>query len=191
MQRIHDVKKWKHVAAGGAMNFSDVRERRVRLDVNSAGPATLYYVDGNGETTLLALVHGRDVVEFQSHGETFAIAVEDNDIWAYTVDGDDVSFRIDEAVTFTKLVERRARNPEVEMMAYLMRENFRRLQEGQVRELEQLLDRRERAAAAAAAKSAPASDDAVGAAKSEPAKPANVDAGHKPGDDGDAPKAAS
>ena len=68
MQRIHDVKKWKHVAAGGAMNFSDVRERRVRLDVNSSGPATLFYVDGNGETTLLALVHGRDVVEFHLAG---------------------------------------------------------------------------------------------------------------------------
>lgn len=186
MQRLYNIKKWSHVAAGGAMNFAGERERKIRLDVNAAGRAALFYVDGNGETTLLGLVEGRDVLEFQTHGGAFAIAVEDADAWVFTIDGEDISFSIPEATTFTKLVERRQRNPEVEMMQYMMQRNMNAILENQREQLEQLLDQRERASAARAAQSSPAGDDGAGGAKPQPAKPASSDAGDKPGDAGGA-----
>ena len=191
MQRLHNVKKWNHVAAGSAMNFEETKERKLRLDVNSAGPATLFYVDGDGEATLLGLVHGRDVLEFATHGGTFSIAVEDNDVWVHTIDGENIAYVAADAVTFTKLVERRTRNPEVEMMRREMQTNFQRLLDAQKNELVRVLDQRERAAAAAAAKPAAASDGGGSAPQPEPGKPASSDGGDKPGDDGDGTKAAS
>ena len=170
MQRLYNIKKWTHVKAGGAMNFAEERERKIRLDVNSAGQAALFYVDGDGEATLLGLVNGRDVLEFQTHGGAFSIAIEDADCWVFTIDGEDVSFQLPEAVTFTRLVERRQRNPEVEMMQYMMNRNTQILLESQRDELEQLFNRREAAARVAAEKPAAASD---GGADREESKPSN------------------
>lgn len=189
MQRLHNITKWTHVQNGGAMNFEDERERRIRLDVNAAGKASLFYVDGDGETTLLGLVEGRDVIEFQTHGGSFSIAVEDSDVWVFTIDGENVSFSIPDAQTFTKLVERRTRNPETEMMQYMMQRNFEKMVEQQRDELVRVLDQRDKALAAATAKPAPASDDKPSAAKPEPAKPAAVDGGDKPSDGGNGTKA--
>lgn len=166
------------------MNFAEERDRKIRLDVNAAGEATLYYVDGDGETTLLGLVCGRDVLEFQTHGGAFSIAIEDADCWVFTIDGEDVSFQVPEAVTFTRLVERRQRNPEVEMMQYMMNRNMQILLESQRDELEQMFNRREAAARVAAEKPAAASDGGADPAESKPSdnggkpvKPQQADGG--------------
>lgn len=145
MQKIMNVSKWSHVEPGGAINFANEAQRRIRLDVNTAKRAALFYVTGDGETTLLASVLGRDVVEFATHGGPFSIVIEDADAWLHTVDDEDFSFVIPDAVSMTKLIERRERNPEIEMMAAMMRANSQRMLEQQQDELERVLSRREKA----------------------------------------------
>lgn len=166
MQRLFNIDKWFVLESGKALNFENPLARRVRLDVNAPGPAQLFYVTGNGEITFLASVHGRDVIEFASHGGDFAIQCEGNDVWLYTIDGEDTSFSNPGAVVFTKIVERRARNPELELMQHMMNRNLELRMEAQRRELEQLWHRREAAAAARAEQSAAAS--AAASARSEP-----------------------
>lgn len=185
MQRMYNLDKWSRLEENHVANFESTLPRRVRLDVNAPFPVRLYVHDTEGVSTFLALVHGRDVLEFAVSGE-FGVGVEGGDVWLHTIDGEDFSFAIPDAVTFTKLVERRTRNPEVEMMRYQMERNMNAIIENQAVQLERLLDQRERASAARAAQSAPPGDDDAGGKKSQPAKSAAADAGDKPGDAGDA-----
>lgn len=180
MQRLTNIDKWRCVEAGKAMNFENDAVRRIRLDVNAPTEVSLFYATGDGEVYFLARVVGRDVIEFATHGGTFSITVEDGDCWVYTIDGEDVSFSVPDAVVFTKLFERRARNPEVEMMAHAMRENTRRMMEQQANELERVLSRREaafnarldelaRASAGGSGAPQPASEGADGGSGGAPA----------------------
>lgn len=162
MQRLFNVDKWFLVADGKAVSFGNTEPRRVRLDVNSPSPAQLFYSDGDGNITFLANVHGRDVIEFASYG-AFDITCTGSDCWMYTIDGEDLSFSIPDAVKLTKIFERRARNPELELMQHMMNRNIEMRMEAQRVELEQLWNRREEAARAAAAlPEAPAANAAAG-----------------------------
>lgn len=185
MQRIQDVKKWKHVAAGSAMNFENIAERRLRLDVNAAGKATLFYVDGDGETTLLGLVEGRDVIEFATHGGSFSIEVADADVWVYTIDGEDVSFANEAAQTFTKIMERRTRNPDLEMMHYMMRRNQQMFMEAQNAQFQRLRAELVGAGSARAVQPAPAGDGPGAAGEPESDEQPGAGDGDKPSDGGD------
>ena len=185
MQRLFNIDKWFVLEAGKALNFENPLARRVRLDVNAPGSAQLFYVTGNGEVTFLANVSGRDVVEFASHGGDFAIQCEGNDVWLYTIDGEDTSFANPGAVVFTKIVERRARNPELELMQHMMKRNLDMRMEAQRSELEQLWARREAAAASRAAQSAAASAPASAASESQPDGDADAGSGGEPAAGGD------
>lgn len=189
MQRIMDIKKWRHVPEGTAMNFENTAERRMRLDVNSPGMAVLWYVDGDGETTLLAVVSGRDVIEFATHGATFSIEVSGADVFVYTVDGENFAFAKPDAVKFTKMMTRRERNPEVEMMRYIMNENSRRMLEQQAEQFERMRAEFQRNQPAAPAQPEPSGDASGATGKSEPDGGASAGAGDPPPDGGDAGKA--
>lgn len=147
MQRITNVNKWSVIEDGKAMHFGNTEPRRVKIEVNAPDPVRLYYADGDGNITFLARVLGRDVVQFGADGE-FSISADGADCWVYTVDGEDFSFSIPDAVIITKIAERRARNPEFEFMQYKMNQNLERRMEAQRLELEQLWDRRQAAIAA-------------------------------------------
>jgi len=149
MQRIGNIDKWFLVEQDKAITFANPEPRRIRLDVNSPSPSQLFYSDGNGEITFLANVHGRDVIELRADGE-FSVTVQGADCWMYTIDGEDLSFSIPDAVTLTKLIERRARNPELELMQHMLNQNIERRLNAQRDELDQLWNRREAARAAAA-----------------------------------------
>lgn len=193
MQRAFNIEKWKMIPDGGAVAFAGTAARRVRLDVNAPFEARLSYADSEGEVTFLAKVYGRDVIEFAAYGE-FSIIAEGGDVWFYTIDGEVTSFTIPDAVILTKIIERRPRNPELELMNYHMKQNMERRLAAQRAELEELWNKRDTAARAAAAKSAVAGND--GGAVKEPApkpasdKPSGGGAPADGADGSDAPKGA-
>lgn len=172
MQRLFNIDKWHRVEADTAIHFGNPTPRRVRIDVNAPGTVQLFYADGNGETTFLATVTGRDIIEFGCAGE-FSILTSGSDCYIYTVDGEDFSFAIPDAQVLTKIIERRARNPELEMMQFMMNQNIQRRMDQQREELEQLWARREAAAAAAAAEPAPSGG--TGGSGGEPAPTSGTD----------------
>ena len=184
MQRLHNVDKWFQVEAGKAVNFGASTEpRHVRLDVNSEGVSYLYYADGDGVTRYLARVEGRDVIEFRSTGE-FSITVEGSDVWMYTIDGEDLSFKIPDARKLTKLIERRPRDPALELMEYQMRRNMDERMRAIADEMERRLNRHIAAIGATSSEQAPpGAGDGVGG-KPESDGQSETGGGDKPADEG-------
>lgn len=184
MQRLHNVDKWFEVGMGKAVHFGNPEPRFIRLDVNAPEPTALYYADGNGEVTFLALVTGRDVIEFRSYGE-FSIQVdEDKLINMYSIDGEDISFRIPDAVKLTKLVERRARNPELELMQHMMNRNLESRLNAMRDEMARILHQSAEASKPAAEKPKAATDGDGAGKQPAPDKPADTGGGDKPADGG-------
>ena len=122
MQRQFNIDKWQLVEDGKSVHFGRVEARRVRLDVNAPMAACIEHVC-NGEVTFLGRVLGRDVIEFYTDG-AFTLNVSGSELWFYTVDGEDYSFEIPDAVVITRIAERRARNPEFELMQYHANRNI-------------------------------------------------------------------
>lgn len=183
MQKIRNISDWIRVEDGKAINFERTNGRLVRLQVNAPQPVCLDYADANGETTFLARVVGRDVVEFTCSGE-FAIIVTGGDLWLHTVDGEQIHFEIPEAVTFTKLVERRQRNPELELMERRMHENFRRLLLAQQQQMAVVVDQRVAAATAAASQPGATGNGAGGGGEPQSNGSADAGSGAAPADGG-------
>lgn len=141
MQRIFNVDKWVNLPQGSQVEFPSTRPRRIRLEVNAPGDCTLYVVQPDGDLVFLALVRGRDTVEFVTDGKVGLMA-DGADCWIYTADGDDVSSVIPDAQSFTRIMERRQRNPELERIAAEMRFNTERRLEKQADELSALFAKR-------------------------------------------------
>lgn len=184
MQRLHNINKWFEVGMGKSIHFGNPNPRPVRLDVNAPVATALYYVDGNGEMTFLARVEGRDVIEFTTYGE-FSISVDDDKLVSiYTIDGEDLSFRIPDAVKLTKLAERRARNPEIEMMQYQMNRNIQERLNAVRDEMERTFNQRLQAIAADAKKPEASGDGGSVPAKPASDKPADAGSGNQSADTG-------
>lgn len=167
MQRLHNIDKWEFAEANKAVNFETAVPRKVRLDVNAPGEVGITYVDSNGLEVFLGLVRGRDVLEFTTTGE-FAL-IPDGNIWFYTIDGVKATFSIPDAVTLTRIAERRARNLEFEMMQYEMNRNLERRLAEQRDQLEQLLARSAPVGAPAPVQSSAAGGAGGSGAESSPA----------------------
>lgn len=183
MQRMFNIDKWQLLNDGKSVNFGNTEQRRVKIDFNAPHPVAIYYADEDGNITFLAAVHGRDTVEFATPG-AFSLTADGGEVWFDTVDGEDYSFAIPDAVVLTKIVNRRPRNPELERMQFLMNQNIEMRMEAQRRELEQLFSARSAAAPAPAKQPAgapaggadkPESEPAAGAA-GKPSKPPAADA---------------
>lgn len=168
MQRIYDVNRWARVTAGAALPFPGLHERKVRLEVNSPAEVSLWYVDrnpeANGEVYFLALVKGRDEVSFQAHGQ-YDLMVDGGDCFVYTDDGDNIAIAVDAPESFVKIMERRVRNPELELIAAKMSENMDRRLRQMAGDMERAAERR---VAAAIRNQKPAAESVPAGAGSEP-----------------------
>ena len=189
MQRLSNLNKWQHVKADEALNLSGAEGRRVRLDVNAPWPVRLWHSDGNGEMTFLALAEGRDVIEFIAPA-TSSITVEGGEVWVHTFDGEVLSVEVADAVKLTKMVTRRPRNHEMEMMAYEMRRNSEAMYATIYQELRREFAGREQAPVAPTPQPQPAGDAAGDGSQPEPAGVAGDGAGDKPADGGSGKSAA-
>ena len=146
MQKLANLDKWTRLSTKDSIRFSNTMPRTVRLQVNSPDVARLWVEphtdEGSGELQFLARVVGLDVIEFSAPG-AFSLFAEGEDVFIYTADGADVSLVNEAPESFTKIVERRRRNPELEYMmaiqnrnmekrlAELAEEQFRRLERSQ------------------------------------------------------------
>lgn len=160
MQRIFNVDKWTVIEPGQVLEFPMERPRLVRVEVNSPDAANLYLIDQAGEAFHLARVCGRDTVEFVSPG-AFSLSAADGAISVYTVDGTSGHRTVEAPQSFTTIVERRRRNPELEAMMRMVNQNMEKRLAQTAEELRLQYVRREEEAArrraAGAAVAAPAS----------------------------------
>lgn len=185
--KLFNLNKWTRLAAGQQLDLPGERPRKVVLEVNAGGEARLDYVDPNGEVQFLAMVYGRETLEFIVSGK-FSVITDTDDTFIYTADGISVHHVVEAPESFVRIMEKRARNPELERIAFQMNQNMHRRLEQQSDELNAMFERRFAAREALIARSrAPVS---VGA---EPAPKPDADDGSAGGaDDGNtaAPKGA-
>lgn len=153
-QRVFNLSKWRLIEEGEAVTFGNVRARTVILEVNAPARMQLFVCQdvatianeeerqrdaaagrpiaalpvGSGDdglTQFLALVEGRQRIEFAVAGRFELLAVG-GPCYFYTADGMELATRIVAPVIYTRLANRRQRNPHLEMMEYQMRLNQER-----------------------------------------------------------------
>lgn len=135
MQRMFNLSKWRVVSEGELIRYERDHPRTVRFEVNAPNLVRLDLIEDGREPVFLARVIGRDVIEFSADG-SFDITVDGGECFFYTVEGDDWSVEPVDDRTFTRIVERRSRNPELEHMMYMQQINMERRLEAQAAELE-------------------------------------------------------
>lgn len=163
MQRVFNLDKWQEIPEGKAIRFNAEQPRVVRIDVNAPDAVRLYLINAANEPHFLARVQGRDVIEFFSSG-AFSLA-SDGQCYIYSVDGDVWTYNDPAPEIFTRIRERRGRNPELEYIVARMQQNMERRLAQQSHEIAAALERRQ---AAREAQSQPAQPSV--AAREEPAR---------------------
>lgn len=135
--RIHNVGKWAMLKAGEVLELQGDRLRKIRLEVNCPAPTRFDVVEGE-KLTFLAVVVGHETLEFTASADAHVVPTSVEEVWFFTNDGDQVAFDVPGAVSFTKVMNRRARNPEQEMIMFKMEQNMLRRMEAQSAEINAL-----------------------------------------------------
>lgn len=123
--RIHNIGKWSALKPGQILQLAGEHARKIRLEVNCVAPTRVDVIEG-GKPTFLAVVQGYEVIEFVAGGEAHVAFTSDDETWYFTNDGDQIAAERPEAVSFTTIANRRARNPELERMMFKMEQNINR-----------------------------------------------------------------
>lgn len=113
------------------MNKEDLLRDPERIADNEAGRVrdlALEVEEDRADHVLCFLAYlkgGRERVEFAVEG-AFELICEGGNVYVSTADGQDIATRVIAPVIFTKIANRRARNPQLELMQYQMRLNQER-----------------------------------------------------------------
>lgn len=140
MIKLNDLKKWQYLGEGEVAHFAKDDPRTVRVDFNAPGGAILSIREKDAEQGFDVALKGRDVLEFSVDG-AFDVSVDDG-VWFYTADSTDWTVEKVKHESFTRIVERRTRNPEMEHMIYMASLNMERRLAQQADELQRQFERR-------------------------------------------------
>lgn len=128
MQRILNLYDWRHLPVDNAASIvTDIEHARaVKIKVNAPAPMALFIAQDDIEDELfLAHVVGLDEIEVHLQG-SFKLIARGGDVWYDTLDGQNPAVEPFDPTSFTSIVERRERNPELEMMEYVMMQNYQK-----------------------------------------------------------------
>lgn len=117
------------------------RDGATDLSPKLSGPVSKAF-DPDDETgraiAFVGRAQGRDRLEFGVEG-AFELVAVGGDAWVYTHDSEDIATRIVDPLIFTKIANRRERNPELEWANFQMRRNTERLLAQMTREMDRRL----------------------------------------------------
>lgn len=194
MQKFHNLDQWVPMTASDTIKFGSEKQRMITLQVNAPEACKLFVKMGKTKR-FLARVLGRDTVQFAWDGPC-EVSV-DADVYVYAREPEQTFVINDKAVSYTRVMERRARNPELEAIEAKVMGNIAR----RFKMLERERVKRERVAAKAEKEDnendgnnkqqSPAQAD--GKASSGPAEGTEKSeaGGSEPSDDGKVPASAS
>ena len=124
MMRWYDLASWVALPAGKTIGFDNPKPRTVRLDVQLEEPGVVRVTTGEG-VMMAGYVASNETIEFFASGQYVVGA--DVDMYVYTSDLEVVHIENEGGEAYTRIVERRQRNPELEAMERRMHENMQRL----------------------------------------------------------------
>lgn len=142
MYNLGNVERWMKLAPKSIMNLPDAHPRRIRLNVNAANETKLYRTIDGGELVFLAVVKGLEVVEFNTSGKV-GIVADSDDLFIYTAELEPTFVEIPDAESYTEIVQRKERNPDLEYITYQMNLNAERRMQALEVEYAQRLERME------------------------------------------------
>lgn len=121
---LKELSKWVTLTDSG-IKFPETEPRKIRLEVLAENSVKLYVEDGKAKAAYIGTFEGYDVVQFNVMGEARLQADGPGcKIWSPEFRGQ--SFELPDAVSFTRTMTRRQRNPEMEKLAHQMQLNMER-----------------------------------------------------------------
>lgn len=138
--RLDALDRWRLVAQGEILKLPGTVDglRKVRLHLNCEDTTWVYVsyaeLDGVAAQFLAVAGPGPETIEFHAEGDllvSFAPGSPDGEpsqVWLYTAELEPNVEPNPNAVTFTEIMTRRARNPELEMMQAIARHNQRQME---------------------------------------------------------------
>lgn len=121
---LKNLDRWVRVGKA-ARAFGNVEPREVRLEVLAEEPTKLYVSHKGVSGQYIGTFEGYDVVKFHVPGEWTLTASGVAFVWTPELTGP-LAVVIPDQVSFTRKMERRTRNPELEAMMGVMQRNMER-----------------------------------------------------------------
>jgi len=144
--KLNSLSRWLSLDNTKAILFSGTsdNERLVRIQFNLEAVTTFYVGKDQMEADLLCTIGpGQETVEFYAQGDFYVFAEKDAGMVKYqSADLEPTFSEVVDPVIFTKIANRRHRNPEMEEMMYRMQLNVERRLAQQAGEFEAALERR-------------------------------------------------
>lgn len=144
--KLNSLARWHDLEAGKAILFekgSSNGERRIRLNLNLAGQTAFYIENEKGPRFLAVAGPGLETLEFSVAGTVGVFADEGSGPVQYqTSETEPTHAEVVDAAIFTKIANRRHRNPELEEVMYRMQMNMERRLAQQAGEIEAAFERR-------------------------------------------------
>ena len=138
--KLNAVDRWQR-ADGNLLTFEGGGARRIRLNINSPGVALAWLVHRERELQFLGRIEGFQTIEFYAAG-TVNVSLDGNDVWWSCSEVEPTYVEVIDPVIFTKIANRRHRNPELEEMMFRMNQNMERRLAQQANEIEAAFERR-------------------------------------------------
>lgn len=132
--KLHNLSKWAPIAAGTLLELAGEFTRPIRLHVNAPGDTLAHLVikvrnpegDYVERRVFLAAFSGLQILEFTATGTVQVAFSGPDEVWYFTDDGDQIAYIRPDTPVFTKMMERRVRNPDLERMMWKLEQNARR-----------------------------------------------------------------
>lgn len=140
--RIHNIGKWRKVEAlkgKQVLQLPGTGNRKVMLQLNCAGETRVDLVElerDDARTTFLWAGRGMEELEFYAHGVVHVVCTSAEDVYYFTNERAGTAIKNVEAVSFTKIANRRARNPELDAIMLRAEINMNRRLARLVQEME-------------------------------------------------------
>lgn len=123
--KLHDLERWTALPRGRAIDLPAKTNRRVRLHINVPLAVNLTAVLATGEVRFLAaLERGVNVVEFTTRGGVVVHIDGDVECFFHVAEGEATTIKVKDPKIFTRIAQRRPRNPELEAMMYVAQQNM-------------------------------------------------------------------
>ncbi|MGF7009263.1 hypothetical protein [Aminobacter sp. BE322] len=189
--KLNSVDRWRP-ALSNVLTFEGTGARRIRLHVNSPGVTLAWLVDDTGAEEgfqFLARAEGYAVIEFHAEGDV-RISLDGSDVWWMCSEAEPTHVTVIDPVIFTKIANRRHRNPELEEVMYRMQLNMERRLAQQAGEIEAAFVRRRQEeeigrSAETIVTDAPGAAANAGGGEVQPQEPGAFEPGETPGSEND------
>lgn len=145
--KLGSLARWRpYMGAAVCLAGQQHRERCIRLHFNCESETAIYrvFADTDDQQLIAVVPAGLETVEFHAAGEVrfIAVPISGTEVWYQTADIEPTYAEVNDPVIFTRIANRRHRNPEIEEMMFRMQMNMERRFADQAHEFEAALQRR-------------------------------------------------